>query len=234
MTQDPALAAQASEANSGSLLERLSAVPVAVLSDAAGALGLPDTVLTGVRRICGRRVAGYARTVARELAPANATQADIDPSLGMGTQMVIDSCKPNEVIVIGVHGNTDFAVWGDNMATRAHAVGVRGMVTDGAIRDVDEMDGVGMAVFAAATTPRQAFRRLVTTSINGPVVVGGVRVCPGDLIVADGDGVIAIGAGKAAELVARAEALHAVENEMQGYIRAGNSLVSAVEKYKAR
>ena len=234
MTQVPAAVVDASPADSDSLIDRLSAVPVAVLSDAAGALGLPDGVLKGVRRLSGQRVVGYARTIGRELAASNSTQADFDPRLGMGTQMVIDSCAPNQVIVIGVRGDADFAVWGDNMATRARAVGVRGMVTDGAVRDIDEMDGLDMAVFAAATTPRQAFRRLVTTSINEPVVVGGVRVRPGDLIVADGDGVIAIAAEKVEEVLARAEAVHSVENEMQDYLRAGNSLVSAVEKYKAR
>jgi len=125
-------------------------------------------------------------------------------------------------------------VWGDNMATRASSLGVRAVITDGAVRDIDEMDALGMAVFAAATTPRQAFRRLVTTSINQPVVVGGVRIRPGDLIVADGDGVIAIPIEHAEALAERAEAVHKIEATMQDYIRAGNTLVSAVETFKAR
>lgn len=219
---------------SEALIKRLHALPVAILSDSAEAIGLPEAVLRGVSRMRGTRVAGYARTVARELAPSNATQADYGAALGMGTQAVIDSCGPLEIMVIAVRGNRDYAVWGDNMATRASSLGVRAIVTDGAVRDIDEMDSLGMAVFAGGTTPRQAFRRLVTTAINEPVVVGGVRIHPWDIIVADGDGVIAVSASKAEALARHAEDLHGIENTMQDYIRAGHSLVSAVDKFKAR
>lgn len=229
-----ATTATAEAPTADNLLDRLRALPVAVLSDAADSLGATGCVMNGVRRLVGERVAGYARTIGREVAPANGTQADIDPKLGMGTQVVIDSCGPDEVIVISARGNAEFAVWGDNMATRAHAVGVRAVVTDGVIRDLDEMEGIGMAVYAAGTTPRQAFKRLLTSSIDAPVVVAGVMVRRGDVIVADGDGVISIPAGRADEILAKAEAIQAVETQMHGFLVAGNSLVSAVEKYKQR
>jgi len=216
------------------LLKALEHLPVAVVSDTIDTLGLPNTVLRGVARMAGRRIVGRARTISRELAPSNVTQADIDPELGMGTQVLIDSCKPDDVIVIGARGDRDYAVWGDNMATRASAVGVRGMVTDGAVRDIDQMDDLGIAVFAGATTPRQAFKRLLTLSINEPVFCGGVRVRSGDIIIADGDGVVVIGAEHADKVAAKAAEIHAIENTMQDFLREGNELVAAVKKFKQR
>lgn len=217
------------------LLAAFEGLPVAVISDAVDALGLPNTVMDpAVRVLSGGPVCGRARTVNRLKAPPNATQADIDPSLGMGTQKLIDSCRDGDVIVISAQDNLDYAMWGDNMAVRASSLGVRAIVTDGVVRDLAEMPALNISVFARGTTPRQAFRRMLTSSIDQPVICGGVMVHPGDVLVADPDGVIVVPQGKAQEVASKARALHGVEAEMQTYIRTGKTLVSAVETYKAR
>lgn len=221
--------------SSDPLLAAFEGLPVAVISDAVDALGLPNTVMDpAVRALSGGPVCGRARTVNRLKAPPNATQADIDPSLGMGTQKLIDSCRDGDVIVIAAEDNLDYAMWGDNMAVRASSLGVRGIVTDGAVRDLAEMPALGITVFARGTTPRQAFRRMLTSSIDQPIVCGGVMVRSGDVVIADPDGVIVVPQDKAHDVAAKARALHDVEASMQTYIRTGKTLVSAVETFKAR
>jgi regulator of RNase E activity RraA len=221
--------------SSDPILAAFAGLPVAVISDAVDALGLPNTVLDpGVRCLSGDPVVGRARTISRFKAPANATQAEVDPSLGMGTQKVIDDCREGDVIVIGAENNTDFAMWGDNMAVRASSLGVRAVITDGVIRDIAEMPALNMSVFARGTTPRQAFRRMLTATIDQPTLCGGIMVRPGDIVIGDSDGVIVIPQAKAGEVAAKARDIHGVEDTMQGFIRGGNSLVAAVEKYKAR
>jgi len=220
--------------NPTDLLDRIAGLPVAVLSDAIDSLGLGNTVLDGVRRLSGRRVAGYARTISREATPQNMVQGDLDSQLGMGTQHVIDSCQPDDVIVVAARGYQSSAVWGDNMATRAGSLGVKGVVTDGAVRDLDEMDDLGMTVFAAGTVARQAMKRMITTAIDQPVVLGGVTVRSGDVVVGDGDGVVILPRPLAAAIVTEAERIQAVETEMHGFLKSGNALVAAVLKFKQR
>jgi regulator of RNase E activity RraA len=210
-------------------------LPVAVISDAIDKLGLPNTVLDpAIHRLAGRHLVGRARTVHRAKAPTNAGQAEINPKMGAGTQDLIDSCAPGDVVVVAAHDDVDFAVWGGNMGVRAAMLGVRGLVTDGAMRDLDEMDELGLSVFAKATTPRQAFKRMVTFDIDVPVFCGGVLIRPGDILVGDGDGVVAVPAAEAARIAAAAREIIAGESQMQDFIRAGNSLGSAVARFKLR
>jgi regulator of RNase E activity RraA len=215
-------------------LSLLDGLPVAVISDVMDGLGFGSTVMDGVRLLSGHRICGRARTVERAPAPFNATQADIAPALGTGTQQVIDSGKPGDVIVIAAQGNGGSAMWGGNMGTRASSLGVLGLVTDGVVRDLEEMDALGLTIFGGGQSPRQAYKRMITRSINQPIACGGVWVRPGDLIVGDGDGVVVVPPARAAEVAEKARATIAAEGVMQKFIREGNSLVAAVEKYKIR
>ena len=222
-------------AKNTSFIERARKLPVAVLSDALDALGLPTSIMDAtVRRISGPKLSGVARTVDRMPATANGAQADIDAKLGMGTQLVLDSLIPGEVVVIAARGGLDAAMIGDNMAHRAQNQGAAGFVTDGAIRDVDELASMNLAIYAAGAIPRQAYKRFVTLSIDQPIVCGSVRVCRGDLVVGDADGIIVIDEKHVTAVLDKAEAIEIVEAQMKIFINAGNSLVAAVEKYKQR
>ena len=139
------------------LVTRVQRMPTAILSNAMDALGMSNALIGGaVRRLAGERFAGRARTVDRVPAPSNAQPAHDDPRLAMGVQLVIDASPPGSVIVVAAQGDRSAAMWGGNMAIRARRAGVRAVVTDGAVRDLDEMDGLGLVTFAAATCSRQA------------------------------------------------------------------------------
>lgn len=220
---------------SDTLLDRAAKLPVAVLSDAIDALGLPSTILDpSIRRLCGGRLAGRARTVDRMPAPPNASQIDFDTRLGMGTQFVIDTARARDVIVINAQGNCSAGLVGDNMGHRAHKVGALGFIIDGAVRDVDELEALGLHIYARAVSPRQGARRFVTTAVDSPIMCGSVRIRPGDLIVGDADGVAVLPHEHAANIVERAEAIEQVEMTMKAFLDSGNTLVAAVEKYKQR
>ena len=216
-------------------LLRYMSLPAATLSDAMDGLGLPLAHMgQAVKRLSGTHVVGRARTVDRTSAPTNARQADFGPELGMGTYRVIDSSLPGTVIVIAARGDVSAALWGGNMANRARQLGVMGVVTDGAVRDLDEMEELELAVFAGGTAAPQAPPRLVTLSIDQPIICGGVRVRPGDIIVGDCDGVVVVPHERSDEIADRAESILDTERVMRKFIAEGNSLVAAVEKYRVR
>ncbi|MFG1432996.1 hypothetical protein V5F44_10190 [Xanthobacter sp. V2C-8] len=217
------------------LLAALAGFQAATISDAMLGLGLKDTALDPkVRLLAGRRILGRARTIGRTPLATNAGQAEMAPDYGFAIQEVIDGSTPGTVIVIATQGIASHANWGGNMAHRARLAGAVGVVTDGAIRDRDEMDDFGMTVFAQGTAVRAGQHRFATTVKNGPVHCAGVYIRPGDIIVGDGDGVIVVPPEVALDVAEKSRALIRTEAEMQAYMSAGHSLYEAVKTYKVR
>ena len=78
---------------------------------------------------------------------------------------------------------------GGNALAAAKSAGLAGVIVDGYIRDVDELDHVGLPVWAQAVTPVTGRGRLEAVEINGPVLVGTAHVVAGDVAIADRSGI---------------------------------------------
>lgn len=212
---------------------RLGALPVAVISDAMDKLGVPTAVMdAAIARRTGKRLAGRARTIDRALRPLNTIQAEVASDLLGAPQQVIDEASPGDVVVMAIRGDVSVACIGDNMSTRALVKGVAGVVIDGAMRDVEAIEEMGLPVYARAAICRSAAGRLITLRLNGPVVCGGVWVCPGDVVIGDADGIIVVPKARAAEVADMAEKLESLEQKSKEYIQAGNTISDAVKKFK--
>jgi regulator of RNase E activity RraA len=99
------------------------------------------------------------------------------------------------------------AQWGEVQANIHKALGCVGVVTDGAVRDLDEVRALGFQFAAAHVSVSHAYVHLVDFGL--PVKVGGLWVRPGDLLHADQHGVVTIPpevAGRVVEAAARLEA----------------------------
>ena len=66
-----------------------------------------------------------------------------------------------------------------------------GVVVDGAVRDVEGIDEVGLPTFARGTHPATGSNE-GPGAINVPVQVGGVVVHPGDVIRGDASGLVVV------------------------------------------
>lgn len=96
--------------------------------------------------------------------------------------------KPGQVIVIAGHGNCDSSYWGDHRSVCAQMMGVEAVVIDGAYRDKDDCEAVGLPIFARGVTCCAASKSN-EGAVNVPVSCGGVTVHPGDYIIGDVNGV---------------------------------------------
>jgi 4-hydroxy-4-methyl-2-oxoglutarate aldolase len=99
------------------------------------------------------------------------------------------------------------AQWGEVQANIHKALGCAGVVTDGSVRDLEEVRALGFQFVAAHVSVSHAYVHMVDFGL--PVKVGGLWVKPGDLIHADQHGVVTIPADlapKIAEAVAGIEA----------------------------
>jgi 4-hydroxy-4-methyl-2-oxoglutarate aldolase len=95
------------------------------------------------------------------------------------------------------------AQWGDVAAYYAQKKGLAGIVVDGFIRDADDLRAMRSPVWATKIGPSSP-QKIGHGTVNAPIVCSGVRVEPGDLVVADGDGVIVLPKRDAAAIVAHA------------------------------
>ena len=99
------------------------------------------------------------------------------------------------------------AQWGEVQANIHKALGCAGVVTDGSVRDLDEVRALGFQFAAAHISVSHAYVHMVDFGL--PVKLGGLWVKPGDLIHADQHGVVAIPpeiADRIPEAVAKVEA----------------------------
>jgi regulator of RNase E activity RraA len=220
-----------------SLLAQFTALEVATVSDALDACGLPPGQ-GGLRPMWGRpKVAGFAVTV--ELEPLSG-QPGTGPSARPGAQPsaehgdahiltgAIAGAGPNDVIVVANGGRTDVSSWGGIVSVGAAVRSVRGVITDGACRDVGQAREFGFPVFARAQVPVTARGRLRQKSAGEPILVGDVTVRSGDVVMADEGGVVVVPRESATEVLDAAQCLAEREAAIEAEVRAGVPLPQAM------
>ncbi|MBN2093629.1 RraA family protein [candidate division KSB1 bacterium] len=100
--------------------------------------------------------------------------------------------KPGHVIVIDDVEDKDIGSIGSNNILSWYQKGAVGVVTDASSRDTDEVAKERVPLYLRHKGRGIRPGRNELESVNRPVVIGGVLVCPGDVVVADGDGVIVV------------------------------------------
>ncbi|SDE42852.1 RraA famliy [Priestia aryabhattai B8W22] len=103
----------------------------------------------------------------------------------------IREAKPGDVLVIDAKGDTYRAIAGDFIVGMAQTLGIKGIVVDGVIRDIEGTKQLNYPVFCKGTTIA-ASSKAGMGEINIPISCGGQTIHPGDMIVGDADGVVVI------------------------------------------
>ena len=134
--------------------------------------------------------------------------------------------KPGDVIVVDGKGDLSSALMGEIMSHQCVALGIVGVVIDGAVRDSEAIRELGFPMFAAGLNPNGP-TKFVPGRLNHPISIGGVCVSPGDLVVADADGVTVIEREKAAAMLPLAEAKVAAETKRIAQIKSREALAPA-------
>lgn len=103
----------------------------------------------------------------------------------------MEEIEEGDFIVIDQSG-VDAGLMGSNNSLAGIKAGARGYVTNGGIRDTDELIIQKVPFWSKFISQKMVQGRLQFDAMNIPVSVGGVTVNPGDIVVADGDGVIVV------------------------------------------
>ncbi|MEZ5649797.1 MAG: ribonuclease activity regulator RraA [Burkholderiaceae bacterium] len=188
--------------------------------------GLANTCIRDTRRLSGDgpRMVGPAFTF-RYIAG----REDLLPQQWLGhpdnlIRPTIDGMPAGVVPVLDCGGHPEVGLLGGNLWARMIARGVAGVVTDGGMRDRDEMRGLGVPVFCREIVVPTSFPTLMLVAVQEPVACGGVPVFPGDILVGDADGVVVIPAHLAGAVAEAGAALEDIEQWVHRRLRRGEPL----------
>jgi 4-hydroxy-4-methyl-2-oxoglutarate aldolase len=184
----------------------LSELGTATVHEAGGRAPLVDLPL--IQIVAGSRAAGPARTV----------------RCGQGDNLMVHAAvaeaRPGEVLVLTLPNPEPVALVGELLATQAKARGVAALLVDAAVRDVEELQQLGLPIWARYIRVRGA-DKTVPGRIGEPVEVGGAPIRQGDAIVLDADGAVVVQQERLEEVLAAARTRAERELEKRAKLRAG-------------
>jgi regulator of RNase E activity RraA len=134
----------------------------------------------------------------------------------------IEAAADGDVLVIANEGRLDVSCFGGILTVAARRRGIKGVVIDGACRDIAESEESGFPVFGRAVVPVSARGRIVQLAMEEPVSFAGVTVNPGDFVIADRNGVVFVSAAEVERVLDLAERIVAREAAMAEAVSAGH------------
>ena len=200
------------------LVERLRGAPTSFVVDAMGGSGALDW---RIRPIVGHALLGVALT------------CDCGANDNLALIAAAAECEPGDVLVAATGSACMAAVTGDLLLGVARNRGVVGFVTDGLVRDLADLEALGMPVYAMGLTPNSPARRGPGT-VGLPIVCGGCAVASGDVIVGDRDGVVVVPRALLAETLVNLDRVKAAEAAMLARVRGGRASFPSAPLHSAR
>lgn len=201
--------------------ERWHKLGTSNVTDALDKLGLTGGCLGLAPIVQGKKIAGPAYTV--HYIPCGAVKGTVGD--------YIDDVEPGEVVVIDNGGRTFCTVWGDLLTLMATEKGITGTVIDGVCRDVPNIRELAYPVFSKGHFMVTGKDRVEVDAVQIPVSIGGIKVCPGDIVVADDSGVAVVPKDRAEEVYKVACEVETAEEGIAALIKQGYSIKEARKQY---
>ena len=171
----------------------------------------------GIRPLAGHmHVSGPAFTVSSP------------PGQNLAIHRAIVEARSGDVLVVAMSGDCGSGPFGEILALACQHRGIAGLVIDGTVRDGDDIEALDFPVFCRGLAPSGTAKQNPGV-IGAPVECGGVRVEPGDTIVADRDGVVVVPAAAVADVRVALEKIVEKESRIKEGLSAGKTTLELLK-----
>lgn len=187
------------------LIGEIARYPVALIGDVLQRMGM---MASAIRHTAGKPI--FFGTIL----PLNTREGD-----NLAIHRALDEAQPGDVLVINGNSEVNRSVFGDLLGEICLARQVAAVVIDGAVRDVAELDSMGLPVYARAVNPAGP-SKWGPGQVGIAVACGNVVCHPGDAIIGDRDGIIVIPRSRLASLAEQVKLQDGYENSFRDKVRA--------------
>jgi len=202
---------------SQAVIDGFKELDTSCITDAMSKLGVAGGLLGIKPVVAGTTFCGQAFTV--HYVPCGISKGTVGDFL--------DDVPAGAVVVIDNSGRTHCTVWGDIMSQVAKVKGIAGTLIDGVCRDVKVIREIQYPIFSKGYYMMTGKDQVEVDAVNVPVGISGVKVTPGDLIVADENGAICVPFEMAEKVLALARSIEETEAGIVAAVKAGKTLKEA-------
>lgn len=185
-------------------IKYLSTVPTGYITDALCRFKL-ERWMDFIYPITTNRKIIFGRAVTVRFGPKRGAK-----NFSENLYSIIGKCGKENVLVIGALGTKSW-VLGENIVHMALYQGISGIVIDGCVRDFAEISQMDIPVFCKGASVRPFSLQLELIDYQEPLICGGARVNPGDIIAGDSDGIVVIPSDYVSEIAKQVRDIEELE-----------------------
>jgi 4-hydroxy-4-methyl-2-oxoglutarate aldolase len=152
----------------------------------------------------------------------------IHPGDNLGAHQAMYEAQEGDVLVIDAGGYINAGFWGEIMTVAALQRGIRGLVTNGAVRDITCYEDHQFPLFSKGVCIRGT-TKLHQAKFMTSLIMSGIEIGQGDVLVGDESGMVVFDVNDVDQIIELAEQRDRKESQIMQKLREGERTLDILQ-----